>query len=142
MADKMRDTYGQNVVVQAESGVEEGMDAGKQTVVFYLAEEAVNNARKHARASQISVRLALLPRDREVALLEINDNGIGFDVPSVTSSYERRGSLGMVNLRERTNLINGLFSIHSALGRGTCVSVHIPLTDEATERLQRGLVAA
>lgn len=141
MADKMRDTYQQNVLVETDPAVEDPMDKGKQTVVFYLAEEAVNNARKHACASQITVRMNFLPKDNEVALLEVLDDGIGFDMTSVTNAYERRGSLGMVNLRERTELINGVLNIESSPGRGTCVSVLIPLSDTAADRLQRGLVA-
>ncbi len=142
MADKMHDTYGQSVAVEADPEVEQKMEPGKQTMVFYLAEEAVNNARKHAKASQVTVRLRFLPRDPDLAQLEVVDNGVGFDVSQVTTSYERRGSLGMVNLRERTELINGLLNIDSKPGRGTCVSVLIPLTDEATDRLQRGAVTA
>ena len=142
MADKMRDTYQQNVLVEADPAVEDLIDKGKQTVVFYLAEEAVNNARKHARAAQITVRINFLPKDKEVALLEVLDNGIGFDTQNVTHAYEQRGSLGMINLHERTDLINGVLSIDSTSGRGTCVSVLIPLTEGAAERLQRGLVTA
>jgi signal transduction histidine kinase len=142
MADKMRDTFGQNVAVEADPEVEERMEAGKQTMVFYLAEEAVNNARKHAQASLVTVRLRFLLKDPEVAQLEVVDNGVGFEVGRVNTAYEKRGSLGMVNLRERTELISGVLNIDSAPGRGTCVSVLIPLTEEAVDRLQRGLVSA
>lgn len=140
MADKMRDTYQHNVVIEADGNVERQMDTGKQTVVFYLAEEAVTNARKHARASEVTVKLAMLAKDADVAVLEVVDNGVGFDPGSIAAQYGRRGSLGMVNLRERTELINGVLTIDSAPGRGTCVSVLIPLTETAAERIQlRGL---
>lgn len=140
MADKTRDTFQQNVLVEADRNVETQMDTGKQTVVFYLAEEAVTNARKHARASLVTVRLGLLPKEPDLALLEVVDNGVGFDVDSITNAYSRRGSLGMINLRERTDLINGVLNIDSMPGRGTCVSVLVPLTDTAAERIQRGTV--
>ena len=55
----------------------------------------------------------------------------------VKLAYERRGSMGMVNLRERTDLINGLLKVDSVPGRGTRVRVFIPLTDEAIDRLHR-----
>ncbi len=139
MADKMHDTFQQNVVVEADAEVVKQLEMNKQAVIFYLTEEAVNNARKHAQAAQILVRLRFVPQNHDIALLEIIDNGVGFDVNAVNSSYERRGSLGMINLRERTDLINGLLRIDSAPGKGTRISVLIPLTDEAADLLQRGL---
>ncbi len=51
--------------------------------------------------------------------------------------YDKRSSLGLINLRERTELINGVLDLSSTIGRGTKVSVFIPLTREAAERLQQ-----
>ncbi len=133
MAEKMRETYGQNVLIQVEPHLEEALDVGKQGVLFFIAEEAVNNARKHAQAEHIWVTLRDL--GREIALLEIKDDGVGFDLKSVMGTYETRGSLGMVNLRERTELVNGLLHIDSAPGKGTSVQVFVPLSEEAADRL-------
>ncbi|GAP12324.1 signal transduction histidine kinase [Longilinea arvoryzae] len=140
MADKMRDTYQQNIEIQTDPAVIDRLDNSRQTAIFYLSEEAVNNARKHAKASRILVRVNSLRNDPEVALLEIADNGVGFDPKAVGTNYERRGSLGMVNLRERTELVEGLLNIDSAPGCGTRVQVFIPLSAQAADRLQRGLV--
>lgn len=137
MADKMRDTYEQNVIVMADPHIVSQMEDNKQGVVFYIAEEAVNNARKHAEASHIWVRLH--PLEAGLAILEIEDDGGGFDLEDVDSDYEKRGSLGMVNMRERAELVNGRVKIDSALGRGTRVSVIIPLTEDAIERVRRTL---
>jgi len=120
--------------------VVERLEIGKQTMIFFLAEEAVNNARKHAQASQIVVRLKYASEEPDVAVLEIIDNGVGFDIESVTSDYQQRGSLGMINLQERTDLINGLLKLDSLPGKGTRVRVLVPLTDAAGERLHRGQV--
>ena len=81
-----------------------------------------------------------MAQDKEFILLEVADNGAGFDVQAVNQAYERRGSLGMVNLRERADLINGHLNIHSAPGRGTRVRVIIPVNQAAADRLQRGLL--
>jgi signal transduction histidine kinase len=137
MAEKMKETYGQNVVIQADQRFVELLELGKQAVIFYIAEEAVNNARKHAQAESIWVRLKLLRED--VGLLEIEDNGVGFNVSAVDTAYENRGSLGMVNMRERTELVNGVLRIDSVVGRGTRVQVVIPLTEEASDRIRRGI---
>jgi signal transduction histidine kinase len=133
MADKMNETYSQNVIIAVEENVLQDLEVGKQGVVFFIVEEAVNNARKHASAKHIWVTLR--PFEKEMALLEIRDDGVGFDVASVNRSYDQRGSLGMVNLRERTELVNGVLDIQSVLGKGTRVQVYIPLTDEAADRL-------
>ena len=133
MAEKMRETFAQNVIVNVDEAVLEDMEMGKQGVIFYIIEEATNNARKHANALHIWVRLRSF--ERGIALLEIEDDGMGFDVEAVNKSYDQRGSLGMINLRERTELVNGLLNIDSAPGRGTRIQVYIPLTEEAADRL-------
>jgi signal transduction histidine kinase len=136
MAEKMRETYSQNVIIQADPNLVEELEMGKQAVIFYIAEEAVNNARKHAQAKHIWVRLNLFRED--LGVLEIEDDGVGFDLGEVNTSYENRGSLGMINLRERAELINGVLNIDSSLGRGTRIQLAIPLTEEASDRIRRG----
>ena len=133
MAEKMRETFGQNVIINVDESVTEDLEMGKQGVIFYIIEEAANNARKHANALHIWVRLR--PFETNIALLEIEDDGLGFDVEAVNRSYDKRGSLGMINLRERTELVNGLLNIDSAPGKGTRIQVYIPLTEEAADRL-------
>jgi signal transduction histidine kinase len=133
IAEKTKETYGQDVLVKVEESVLPELEMGKQGVIFYIAEEAVNNARKHAQAPHIWVRLRSL--EKEIVLLEIVDDGLGFDVDSVTRAYDKRGSLGMVNLRERTELVSGLLHIDSAPGKGTKVQVLIPLSDDAVDRI-------
>ncbi len=135
MAEKMDETFGQKVQIDLDDKIIEKMEMGKQGVIFFLSEEAVNNARKHAKASLIQVRLRYL--DHSLVVLEIKDNGVGFDLKAVTENYEDRGSLGMVNLNERTELINGLLHIDSVPDKGTNVQVFIPLTEEAADRLHR-----
>ncbi len=141
MAEKMQDVYQQPVQLDTDAAVVEQMDTARQTIIFYLAEEAVNNARKHAEASEIQVRLGELPGQRGFALLEVEDNGHGFDINEVLSSYERRGSLGLISLQERTDMIGGVLKILSKPGEGTRVRVIIPLDAAAAERIQRGLLS-
>ena len=69
------------VVVDVDEDIIEELEMGKQGVIFYIVEEAVNNARKHAAASNIWVRLKEL--EPGLALLEIQDDGIGFDAEKV-----------------------------------------------------------
>jgi signal transduction histidine kinase len=133
MADKMKETFSQNVIVTVDENVLQNLEMGKQGVIFYIVEEAVNNARKHARAEHIWVDLH--PFEKDIAKLEVRDDGAGFDVAAVNRAYDQRGSLGMVNLRERTELVNGVLDLKSAPGKGTRVQVYVPLSEEATDRL-------
>ncbi len=133
MSDKMRETFNQNVVLDISEQVTVQLDISKQGVIFYIIEEAVTNARKHANANHIWVRLR--PMEQGVAVLEIEDDGIGFDVAAMNRSYDKRSSLGMVNLRERAELVNGLLNLQSTPGKGTKVSVFLPLSEEAADRL-------
>jgi len=136
MAEKIYETYKQKVIVEADKSVVDELEVSKQGVAFYIAEEAVNNARKHAEAEHIWIRLKKVQPD--VVLLEIEDNGVGFNVGEVDLGYDKRGSLGMVNMRERTELVNGLFHLSSQVEKGTRIRVLIPITEDAAERLKRG----
>jgi signal transduction histidine kinase len=140
MAEKMKETFGQEVLIQIDEKLADDIEMGKKGIIFYLAEEAVNNARKHAQSPRIYVRLQPVKKEPEIAWLQIADEGQGFDVDAVTKSYDKRGSLGMVNLRERTELVNGLLHIDSAPGKGTRVNVYIPLSEEAADKLHHGRV--
>lgn len=138
MAEKMRETFSQNVIINIDENILNDMEMGKQGVIFYIIEEATNNARKHANAPHIWVRLRSF--ETGIGLLEIEDDGLGFDVAAVTKSYDKRGSLGMVNLRERAELVNGLLNVDSSPGNGTRIQVYIPLTEEAADRLHHAQV--
>ena len=135
MATKMQEYFQQNIESDINKNVLLHLDNAKQSVIFSIAEEAANNARKHAEAEVIRITLDLYPEDAGIAVLMIADNGKGFDVQSVIDSYEDRGSLGMVNLRERTELLNGVLDLQSEPGQGTQIIVYIPLDDQAEERL-------
>ena len=59
-------------------------------------------------------------------LVEIKDNGVGFNVEATQSTYDQRTSLGLINMDERAELVGGECSLRSAKGKGTTVSVQIP----------------
>lgn len=139
LAEKMDENHDQQVIIEAKAGIVDDMEVGKQGVIFFIIEEAVNNARKHAQADHIWVRLK---RRSDVLHLEIEDDGVGFDLGKVQDNYNQRGSLGMVNLHERAELVNGILRLDSRIGRGTRVAVSVPMTMEASERLHRPGFAA
>ncbi|HSD83128.1 MAG TPA: GAF domain-containing sensor histidine kinase [Anaerolineae bacterium] len=106
----------------------EKLDKDSQGMIFYVVEEAVGNARKHAEATDIWIGAR---RDNDSYLIEVRDNGKGFDVGKVQASYDKRGSLGMVNMSERAEVLKAKLSIASATGQGTRVMLRFPL-----ERIQ------
>lgn len=95
-----------------------------QGAVFYITDEATTNVRKYAKAKNLWIRLN--QRGMNV-IAEIEDDGVGFDVAAMEASYATRGSLGMINLRERAMLVKGKTVIKSAPGQGTKVTVTIPI---------------
>ena len=137
MAIKMGETYNQKVQIEAEQDIVSQLEMSRQGVIFYIAEEAVNNARKHAQAAHVWIRLK--QSGEELVLLEVEDDGVGFNRQEIENDYSSRGSLGLVNMRERAELVNGVINIESAPGRGTRIRLLIPLTEEAAERIRHGL---
>lgn len=103
-----------------------------EQTLFAIVQEAVTNARKHAKAKEISVQAY---QKKNFLYLFIRDNGVGFDVRKMYREYEISGSLGMINMRERANLIDAKWHIASQPRRGTQVSLQVPLKPITTETL-------
>jgi signal transduction histidine kinase len=102
----------------------EKLDKDAQGMIFYVVEEAVGNARKHAEASDIWISTRC---EKDDYLIEVRDNGKGFNVGKVQASYDKRGSLGMVNMSERAEVLKAKLSIASAAGQGTRVTMRLPV---------------
>jgi len=124
LATKTGDLTGHEALLEIEDGVVEALEPGRQGLLFFIAEEAVNNARKHAEAEHIWLRLR---RAGDDLVMDVEDDGVGFNVGAVDASYAQRGSLGMVSMRERTELLGGTLTVDSAEGRGTLVRLVAPL---------------
>lgn len=123
LSDKMEKTYKQAMDVRVDPIAEASLSQDAQGTLFYLIEEAANNARKYAEADVIHVRVGTEP---DTVVVTVQDDGAGFDVHGVGRDYESRGSFGMVNMRERAELVNGEFELDSAVGMGTTVTVRVP----------------
>ncbi|NCC34706.1 MAG: hypothetical protein EOM24_22225, partial [Chloroflexia bacterium] len=86
--------------------------------LYAIAQEALNNALRHAGASLLSV--VLCSDEAHGVLLEVSDNGCGF-LPVVPSA-----GLGLITMRERAEAIGGELNVASAPGHGTVVRVTVP----------------
>jgi signal transduction histidine kinase len=95
-----------------------------ERAIFSIVQEAVGNAKKHAEAQ--NVWIAVTERDGRL-LVGVRDDGHGFDVEKMEASYDQRGSLGMLNMRERAGAIGGRLSVRSQPGDGTAIGLSAPL---------------
>ncbi len=121
-AERLRQSDGPGVEV--DPGTYDGqLNKQTESVVFAVIEEAVGNAIKHARASQIVVRLQV---DDHLFTAEIQDDGAGFDLKE-TEGRREAGHLGLLNMQERAELVGGRCTIQSKPGAGTLVRLDIPL---------------
>jgi two-component system sensor histidine kinase UhpB len=92
--------------------------AGRATDVVQLVREAISNVARHAKAQTCRISLR---REGDGALLEVDDDGVGFDPEAAPSG------MGLANLRGRVEALGGALELESAAGQGTTVRVRIPL---------------
>ncbi|MGH7485907.1 MAG: sensor histidine kinase, partial [bacterium] len=90
------------------------------TAVYRIVQEALTNVARHANASRVEVRLRERP---EELLLEVRDDGRGISEAEVSDPL----SLGLIGIRERAGMAGGTVHFEGVAGRGTIVSVRIPL---------------
>jgi signal transduction histidine kinase len=93
------------------------------TAVYRIAQEALTNVAKHARATAVNVMLDR--RDGEVRLV-VEDDGVGFDLAATESRARRERRLGLASMRERATLAGGTLEVESAPGRGTTLYAVMP----------------
>ena len=104
-------------------GSKQRLSSEVELTLFRIVQEALHNIRKYAKATQAMVKIEFAD---EKVVLYISDNGSGFEVPKMLSSFARRGKLGVMGMKERTRLLNGSFKVESEAGEGTTITVKIP----------------
>lgn len=95
----------------------------KQLALYRIAQEALNNARRHAQTNNISVEFHF---DRNQATLKVHDDGVGFNLPAQLKDLTRIGHFGLMGMRERAQLVDGQLKITSAPGNGTTLVFIVP----------------
>ncbi len=104
-----------------------GYDPKVAGTIFSVVQEAINNIKRHANARNVWLSLEFKNNRFAVA---IRDDGEGFDVEKIDTGYDRRGSFGLLNMRERAQLIEAELHIQSRLeppNRGTTIQLILPL---------------
>ena len=106
------------------AGSERRLSPEAELVLFRVAQEALRNVKKHSQATEATVSVRFTGSKVKIM---ISDNGSGFEVPQVLSSLVRNGKLGLMGMQERVRLLDGNLKIDSAMGKGTTVTVEIPV---------------
>jgi PAS domain S-box-containing protein len=98
------------------------LDNEKRTVLYRVAQEALVNVAKHAKATKVEVTVLDAPGG---VCLEIADNGKSFDIKRIEIKKATK-HLGLIGMRERVGMVGGKFSVESAKGIGTTVRATVP----------------
>jgi len=99
------------------------LDSQTSLTLFRIQQESLNNIAKHAKATKVLIKFT---KGKNRLLLEISDNGVGFNA----SKREKTDSYGLIGMRERAFLADAELRIESEPGKGTKVSVELPLNDK------------
>jgi PAS domain S-box-containing protein len=95
-----------------------------ETACFRIAQEALTNVVRHAKATQVRVRLT---RDSDALVLTVKDDGVGFHVDQLRKRAPRVATLGLVGMQERAHAAGGTIEIESAPAGGTEIRLSLPL---------------
>lgn len=120
------------------AGLDERPPAPLEIACYRIAQEALNNATRHAAAKQV---LVSVESDGALLKLVVRDDGVGFDEDSARLRAARSGSMGLIGMEERAQLAGGRLKVRSAPGGGTTVSVVFPLQQRASGKSARSAVA-
>jgi signal transduction histidine kinase len=96
-----------------------------ETTLYRIAQEALNNIAKHARATKVDM---IIERQLEQVSLIVEDNGVGFSPKK--GSGMGNGELGLIGMRERASLVGGTIEIESNPGQGVTIFVRVPTPKE------------
>lgn len=95
-----------------------------ESAIFSIVQEAVNNSKAHAAPSRLWITAT---QDPDSLKITVRDDGRGFDLAQVEKSYAERNRFGLLNMRERAEIAHGRLEIQSKPGRGTSISLTVPV---------------
>lgn len=116
----------------SDCGIETRFPSELETTCFRVAQEALTNVVRHARATHVRIELR---QEGDELFLQVSDDGAGFDPEQALADISKGKNLGLLGMQERVALMNGRLSIRSAPGRGTEVSARFPLPSHAASEV-------
>ena len=123
-----------NLPIHIEATVTGRLPSAAETALYRTVQEGLTNAVKHAKARNVWIRAW---KEKDALCCSIRDDGAGFDLRQVQTEPSRKG-LGLIAMQERMSAVGGTLRVESCPGRGTELSVRVPLeVDHANTRLAR-----
>ena len=113
------------------TGKEMRLSGEREVALFRVAQEAITNIVKHARAKSAMIQLQF---ETNQLVVWIEDNGCGFEVSQKVNSYSSERGLGLLGMRERISLVSGSLSIISKPGVGTRLKAVVPLDEGEAQK--------
>jgi PAS domain S-box-containing protein len=98
-----------------------------ETACFRIAQEALTNVVRHARARDVSVTLR---QEDAILILSVKDDGVGFDHEALRKRAPRAATLGLLGMQERAHAAGGVVEVHSKISKGTEIRLKLPLESE------------
>ncbi|MFL6691861.1 MAG: sensor histidine kinase [Ramlibacter sp.] len=95
-----------------------------ETACFRIGQEAITNAARYSGATEVNLALRVID---DQLVMEVRDNGCGFELERYSSPQERGKHFGLVSMAERAALVGGKLAIDTAPGKGTCVRACFPV---------------
>jgi len=122
LARVCNDAFANGVAVHVELNT--ALPYAQELALYRIVQELINNALKHAQASQVVVQLLQQPHH---LVLLVRDDGCGFDYARIQASNQ--GGLGLKSLVARASLLDAALHVESVAGQGTTVRIDVPLSD-------------
>jgi signal transduction histidine kinase len=120
LAEKFSKRFG--LPVSVDGKVAPRLSKTVEAAMYRVAQEALNNVARHAKASRVNIRLWRAPGEFHCC---IRDDGVGFDPVAVAKGS--RNALGLLGMRERLNVLGGTLQIESAPQQGTELKILVPV---------------
>jgi nitrate/nitrite-specific signal transduction histidine kinase len=126
--DKFSQSIGLNAKLDI-SGTRRDLPPELEAGLLRICQESLTNVRKHAKATEVEVNLKF---DESAVELSVSDDGVGFKARTSGGGEKKRGTFGLISMRERARGLGGTFEVRSRRGKGTLVKVVIPTSKEVS----------
>lgn len=125
LLDKHLEEEGIKYYLDIETPITKRLPSQVETTLFRILQESIINIARHADAENVFITL---DAGQHYLLIIVEDDGCGFDVEELMKHPIENGrGLGIIGMKERASLVDGIFQIHSAPGEGTRMCLQIPM---------------
>jgi len=121
----LTNTYGIKAGMEV-SGDQFKLPPDTELTLFRITQEALTNVRKHSEAGSVNIKVNF---SEKLVTLSIADDGKGFEKPSRIGDLATTGKLGLLGMQERVQLIDGKIAVESRPGKGTTITVEVPVKE-------------